>query len=69
MSVFCSTGCYITQMFVLFNYLEFYTFDVYNACIVNFVIAVFRATLKKLKFAQMSSDFLVILILLCLKSD
>lgn len=56
-------------MFVLLNYLEFYTFDVYNACIVNFVIAVFRATLKKLKFAQMSSDFLVILILLCLKSD
>lgn len=36
-------------MCVLLIYFEFYTFDVYNVCVVNFVIAEFRATLKQMR--------------------
>lgn len=36
-------------MCVLLIYFEFYIFDVYNVCVVNFVIAEFRATLKQMR--------------------
>lgn len=39
----------ILHIYVLLIYFEFYTFDVYNVCVVNFVIAEFRATLKQMR--------------------
>lgn len=38
-------------MCVLLIYFEFYIFDVYNVCVVNFVISEFRATTNEVPLA------------------